>query len=215
MEIYSVEPLIFRRTAQSTTTVDRIDTDSSEVLHVRNTNCSSPQALGACQRVRAERRSKSKGPSRDVRSADLDTSALVDQISAELLEHLIVCRTCSVIFAAQERSIGEAGCVEGKRIASESTVRRNGRKVNRALRHLTEQTLDDFIFDRLACDERQPLEHHLSCCSQCAKTAEERETLATWIRAAFYERKHGVKPPSNPAVVLQAQRSASALSVCA
>jgi len=150
-----------------------------------------------------------------VKSADLDVPALVDQISAGLLDHLIVCRTCSAIFAAQKHSLGEAECVEGKRIASESTVRRQDRGANLAPRHLTEQTLDDYIFDRLACDERQPLEHHLSCCSQCAKTAQEQETLATWIRAAFYERKHGVNTSSNPTAVLQVQRSASTLSVCA
>jgi len=140
---------------------------------------------------------------------------LVDQITAELLDHLIVCRTCSIIFATQKRSLGEAECVEGKRIALESTFRWQDRGANLSLQHLTEQTLDDYIFDRLACDERQPLEHHLSCCSQCAKAAEERETLATWIRAAFYERKHGVNTSSNPTAVLQVQRSGSALSVCA
>jgi hypothetical protein len=150
-----------------------------------------------------------------VRSADLEAPALVDQISAELLDHLIVCRTCFVIFAAQEHSLGEAECVEGKRIAFESTVRWQDRGASLALRHPTEQTLDDYIFDRLACDERQPLEHHLSYCSQCAKTAEERETLATWIRAAFYEQKHGMNASSNPTGVLQVQHSASALTVCA
>jgi hypothetical protein len=150
-----------------------------------------------------------------VRSADLAAPGLVDQMSAELLDHLIVCRTCSVVFATQEHSLGEAECVEGKRIASEATVRSKDRGANFALRHVTEQTLDDYLFDRLACDERQPLEHHLSCCSQCAKTAQEQETLATWIRAAFYERKHGVNTSSNPTAVLQVQRSASTLSVCA
>ena len=150
-----------------------------------------------------------------VRSSDLDTPALVDQITAELLDHLIVCRTCSAIFAAQEHSLEETECVEGKRITSESKVRCQDQEANLAIRHLTEQSLDDYIFDRLACDQRQPLEHHLSCCSWCAKTVQERETLATWIRTAFYERKHGVNTPPNPTAVLQAQRSASALSVCA
>jgi hypothetical protein len=156
-----------------------------------------------------------KDPHVTVRSADLDAPVLVDQISAELLDHLLVCRTCSVVFATQEHSLGEAECVEGKRIASESTLRWKDRGANLALRHVTEQTLDDHIFDRLAFDERQPLEHHLSCCSPCAKKAEERETLATWIRAAFYERKHGVNTSSNPTAFLQLQRSAAALSVCA
>ena len=151
-----------------------------------------------------------------VKSADLDAPALVDQISAGLLDHLIVCRTCSVIFATQTHSLGEAECVEGKRIVSESTVRWKDRGANLALQHLTEQTLDDYIFDRLVdCDERQPLKHHLSYCSQCAKAVEQRETLATWIRAAFHERKHCVKTSSNPKAVLQIQRSGSSLSVCA
>jgi hypothetical protein len=156
-----------------------------------------------------------KDPHVTVRSADLDAPVLVDQISAELLDHLLVCRTCSVVFAAQKHSLGEAECVEGKRIASESTVRWKDRGADRAARHVTEQALDDYIFDRLASDERQLLEHHLNCCLQCAKTVEERETLATWIRAAFYERQHGVKSSSNPTVVLQVQSSASALSVYA
>ena len=149
-----------------------------------------------------------------VRPADLDVPVLLDQMSAELLDHLIVCRPCSVVFVTQRHSLGEAECVEGKRIASESTLRWKDRGANLALRHVTEQTLDDYIFDRLACDERQPLEHHLSCCSQCAKTAEERETLATWIRAAFYERKHGVNTSSNPTAVLQVQRSEIGRASC-
>jgi hypothetical protein len=164
--------------------------------------------LGACQVVRAERIPNRKDSYVTVKSADIDSPALVDQISAELLEHLIVCRTCSAIFAAQEHSLGTAGCVEGKRIASESAIRRKSREVNRAHEHLTEQTLDDFIFHRLICDERQSLEHHLSCCSQCAKAAEQRETLATRISAAFFKRKHGVNTAPNPTAVRQGQRSA-------
>jgi hypothetical protein len=162
-----------------------------------------------------ERHSNRKDLHVKVRSTDLDAPTLVDQMSAELLDHLIACRNCSVIFAAQEHSLEEAGCVEGQRIVSESKVRWQQRRANLALRHLTEQTLDDYLFDRLACDERQPLEHHLSCCSQCAKAAEEGETLATWIRAAFHERKHCVKTSSNPKAVLQVQRSGSGPSVCA
>jgi hypothetical protein len=98
------------------------------ITSTRNTSCLSPQRW-AC------------------------ASVLVDQISAELLDHLIVCRTCSVIFAAQEHSLEEAECVEGKRITSESTVRCEDRGANLAIRHLTEQSLDDYIFDRLACDQ--------------------------------------------------------------
>ena len=150
-----------------------------------------------------------------VKSADIDLPVLVDQIGAELLEHLIVCRTCSAIFVGQEHSLGEAGCVEGKRIASESAVARKGREVSRVPQHLTEQTLDDFAFDRLAGDERQSLEDHLRACSQCAKAAEQRNTLTIWIRAAFFERKHGVSTSSNRAELRQVQRSAYPLGACA
>jgi hypothetical protein len=162
----------------------------------------------------AERRSKGKDLRVKVRSADLDAPTLLDQISAELLDHLIACRTCSVIFAAQEHSLGDAGCVEGKRISSRSRLKWQERRSTLALRHLTEQTVDDYLFDRLSCDERQPLAHHISCCSQCAKTIEERETLATWIRAAFYEREHGVDPSSSPTAVVRVLFSACALSLC-
>jgi hypothetical protein len=54
----------------------------------------------------------------------------------------------------------------------------------------------------------------MSCCSQCAKTIEERETLAAWIRAAFYKREHGVDTSSNPTAVVRVQFSACALSLC-
>jgi hypothetical protein len=161
-----------------------------------------------------ERYSNRKDLHVKVRSADLDAPTLLDQISAELLDHLIACGTCSVIFAAQEHSLGEAGCVEGRRISSQSKLRWQERRSTLALRHLTEQTVDDYLFDRLSYDERQPLAHHISCCSQCAKTLQERETLATWIRAAFHEREHGVNPSSNPTAVVQVQFSACALSLC-
>lgn len=147
-----------------------------------------------------------------VRSTDLDAPTLVDRISAELLDHLIACRTCSAAFAAQEHSVEEVGCVEGRRIVSESKVRWQERRANLALRHLTDETLDDYIFDRLAFDERQPIEHHLKGCPQCAKTIQQQRTMATWIRAAFHERKRNAR--SVPTAVIQVQCSARALSVC-
>jgi hypothetical protein len=160
-----------------------------------------------------ERDSNPKDLHVKVRSADLDAPTLVDQISAELLDHLMGCRTCSAIFAAQKHSLEEAGCLEGQRIVSESKVRWQQRRANLALRHLTEQTLDDYLFDRLACGEREPVEHHLSCCPQCAKTIQERETLARWLKSAFYEREHGTDTSSNLTAVIQVQCSARGLSV--
>jgi hypothetical protein len=160
-----------------------------------------------------ERQSNRKDLHVKLRSADLDAPTLVDQMSTELLDHLIACRTCSGIFAAQEHSLGEAGCIEGQRIVSESKVRWQEHRANLALKHLTDETLDDYIFDRLACDERQPIEHHLRGCPQCAKTIQQRETIATWIRAAFHERERS-RNASTPTAVIQVQCSARALSVC-
>jgi hypothetical protein len=149
-----------------------------------------------------------------VRSTDLDAPTLVDRINAELLDHLISCRKCSGIFAAQEQSLGETGCVEGQRIVSESKIRWQERRANLALRHLTDETLDDYIFDRLLFDERQPIEHHLRRCPQCARTIEQRRTMATWIRAAFHERERNRNVDSIPTAVIQVQCSARDLSVC-
>jgi hypothetical protein len=140
-----------------------------------------------------------------VRSADLDAPTLMDQISAELLDHLIACRKCSVIFAAQEHSLGEAGCVEGRRISSQSKLRWQERRSTLALQHVTEQTLDDNLFDRLSCDERQPLAHHISCCLQCAETMAKRKMLATWIKRAFDERKRGADTSAYATTVVQIQ----------
>jgi hypothetical protein len=160
----------------------------------------------------AERQSNRKDLHVKVRSADLDAPTLVDRMSAELLDHLIACRRCSGIFAAQGQPLGEAGCVEGQRIVSESKVRWQERRANLALKHLTDEALDDYIFDRLASDERLPVDHHLGGCPQCAKAIQQRETLATWIRAAFHERERNA--PSTPTGVIQVQCSARALSVC-
>jgi hypothetical protein len=162
----------------------------------------------------AERQSDPKDHRVKVRSTDLDAPTLVDRMSAELLDHLMACRVCSSIFAGQEQSLGEAGCVEGQRIVSESKVRWQERRANLALKHLSDETLDDYIFNRLACDEWQPVEHHLSRCPQCAKAIQNRETLATWIRAAFQEREHNRNAPSTSTGVIQVQCSARALSVC-
>jgi hypothetical protein len=112
-----------------------------------------------------------------VRSVDLDAPTLVDQIGAELLDHLIACRKCLLIFAAQEDSIGEAGCIEGIRIVSQSELRWQERRSCLALRHLTEQTMDDFLFDRFISDERQAIEHHLRNCSRCLQEIHQRATL--------------------------------------
>ena len=149
-----------------------------------------------------------------VRSTDLDAPTLMDQISAELLDHLIACRTCASIVAAQEQSVEDAGCVEGKRIVSESKIKWQERRANLALTHLTDETLDDYIFDRLAFDERQPIEHHLRGCPQCARAIQQCREMAAWIRAAFHERKRNRNARSVPKAVIHVQCSARAISVC-
>lgn len=148
-----------------------------------------------------------------LRSAHLNTPALVNEISAEMLDHLIACRTCSAVFAAQQHSLGGTECVEGKQIAAESE-RRQRRDANFATRHITEEILDDYIFDRLAFDEQQALDCHLGCCSRCAKTVKEQKILASLLRAAFYQPEHGVNTSSIPAIFLSIGHYASALPVC-
>jgi hypothetical protein len=162
-----------------------MDSDCSEACPLRTISCWLCN-VGRCAMC-GERSSSPKDFHVKIRSADLDAPTLVDQISADLLDHLIACRRCLVVFAAQEHSVGEAGCVEGRRISSQTKLRLQERRSSLALQHLTEQTVDDYLFDRLSCDEQQPLAHHLSCCLQCAETIEERKTLATWIRTAFDE----------------------------
>jgi hypothetical protein len=137
-----------------------------------------------------------------VRSIDLDAPQLKDQIDRELLDHLIACRTCSAIFAAQKNSIGEAGCVVGRRIVSQSEVRWQEHRSALALRHATEETLDEYLFDRLTADEIEPLEYHARFCSQCAIRILELETLISCMKVVFRERLNAVKSaPSAQALV--------------
>jgi hypothetical protein len=125
-----------------------------------------------------------------VRSIDLDAPTLVDHIGRKLLDHLIACRVCTAIFADQRDSIGEAGCVDGRRIVSESQVRWQERRSTLALRHVTDETLDDYLFDRLIGDEREPLEYHAQVCLECSKKIRERETLISCMKMVFRERLH-------------------------
>jgi len=81
-----------------------------------------------------------------VRGTDPDNPKLVDEIGVELLDHLIVCRTCFAIFAAQKRSLEEVGCVEGRRIVLQSKVKWHERRVDLHRRHQAEKTLDNCIF---------------------------------------------------------------------
>lgn len=165
-------------------------------------------------RMFAETQSNRKHIQCKIRAADLDAPTLVDRISAELLDHLVACRTCAGIFAGQEQSLEEAGCIEGQRIISKSKVRWEERRANLALRHLTDETLDDYLFGRLACDEWQSVKRHLGSCPRCAKAIQQRETLATLIRAAFRERGRKRNAPSTSTGVIQVQCSAQALRAC-
>jgi hypothetical protein len=161
----------------------------------------------------AEQHSDEKNLHVKVRSTDLDAPMLVDQIDAELLDHLIVCRSCFLVFVDQECSLGEAGCIEGIRIVSQSKVRWQERRLNLALQHLTEQTLDDYVFDRLTSDERQSIEHHIKCCSQCAEEIRQRDTLVTLIKAALSERRADSNTSSSATGVVQVRVSTRAFSV--
>ncbi len=147
-----------------------------------------------------------------VRSTNLDAPTLVDHIGAELLDHLIVCKICSLVFAAQEDSIGEAGCVQGRRIVSQSQVKLQERRATLALGHLTEQTLDDYLFNRLTSDERKALEHHIDRCSPCAQEIRQRETLVTLIRTVLSERQAGTDTSSTATGVLHVQLSTRPLN---
>ena len=147
-----------------------------------------------------------------VRSVNLDAPTLVDQIGAELLNHLILCRRCLLIFVAQQDSIGDAGCVVGKRIVSQSELRWQERRSSLALRHLTEQTMDDFLFDRFISDERQAIEHHHRICSQCLQEIQKRATLSALIKAALSRREETSSSGVNG--VVQVRVSDTDFSAC-
>ena len=111
--------------------------------------------------------------------------ALVDSISQELLDHLTACRTCLAVFAAQQVSLEKAGCIEGRRIVSQSQVNRQEGRSNLTLRHFTDETLDDYLFDRLTWDQGELLEGHVSVCSQCLQKMKERAIMITCLKAVF------------------------------
>jgi hypothetical protein len=48
---------------------------------------------------------------------------LVDRIGADLLDHLLVCRQCFRVFAAQRVSIEQEGCETGRRLTQLARVK--------------------------------------------------------------------------------------------
>jgi hypothetical protein len=150
-----------------------------------------------------------------VRSIDLDAPPLIDQIDRELLDHLIACRTCSTVFAAQNNSIEEAGCVVGQCIVSQSQVRWQERRLTLALRHVSDETLDEYLFDRLTPEEMEPLEYHSQLCSLCAKKILERETLIGCLKVIFREKLNTVRSSSTPQAVVDVRFPERVLTVCA
>ena len=147
-----------------------------------------------------------------VRSANLDLPTLVDRIGSEMLDHLIDCQTCRATFTAQDRSLGDAGCLEGRRIVSQSRVKWQERRSALARCHITEEILDDYIFDRLTCEEREPLEHHARSCVSCARLISQREALVRCIKAVFRERKDTARHP--PVAVVDVRFPARAVGAC-
>jgi hypothetical protein len=147
-----------------------------------------------------------------VRSANLDLPTLVDRIGEELLDHLCACHRCSAVFAAQEHSLANAGCIVGMRMVSESRVKWAQRKAALALGHVTAETLDDYLFNRLTVEEKAAVNDHVSFCIHCANEFSGRETLITCIKAAFCE-THDTDNPS-PIGAVNVRFPARALGTC-
>lgn len=140
-----------------------------------------------------------------LRTVDLDAPTLVDRIGGLLLDHIASCQTCSSVFAAQQKSISAAGCVEGKRIVSELEIRWESERTIVALRHVTEELLDNYLFGRLSAGELQALDSHAASCSICLNKIDRRRGLIACIKAAFEKRAEGVNslPHHHGAVSVQ------------
>ncbi len=86
----------------------------------------------------------------------LDVPTLVDRVDKTFLDHLCACRRCSTVFVAQKDSIGNAGCIEGMRIISQSQVASERRKTTLAFGMLPETflTITSLIDSRLKSGRR-------------------------------------------------------------
>ena len=60
------------------------------------------------------------------KTAEGRPTGLVDRIGADLLDHLLVCRHCFRVFAAQRVSIADAGCDTGKRLTIQARAKTCG-----------------------------------------------------------------------------------------
>jgi hypothetical protein len=122
-----------------------------------------------------------------VKTVNLDAPTLVDRIGKGLLDHLGKCQRCFLIFAAQEESIECSGCMEGRRIVSESQVKWEQRQSLLALQQLTGDVIEEYLFDRLTEGEKAAVECHATSCFRCGNELRDRRALIGCIRAALLQ----------------------------
>jgi hypothetical protein len=150
-----------------------------------------------------------------VKTVNLDAPTLVDQIGKGLLDHLAKCQRCFSIFAAQEESIEYSGCIEGRRIVSESQVKWEARRQVLALRHLTVEVIEEYLFDRLTEGEKAAVECHAESCSRCGNELRDRRTLIGCIRAALRQANQDGGAQTQTVTAVNVRFPGRASSTCA
>jgi hypothetical protein len=148
-----------------------------------------------------------------VKTVDLASKTLVDRIGEILLGHLSECQTCFSVFAAQIVSLEQAGCVEGKRILSQSQLDWEEHRSKLALQHLTRDVLEDYVFNRLTTGEKEALESHASWCADCRREIKDRRALVECMKLAF-ARLDSAESKTGTATAINVRFPERAISTC-
>jgi hypothetical protein len=119
-----------------------------------------------------------------VASLDMAFPKSIEEMEGLLTRHVLSCRHCLAMALFREEALAETGCDEytGMLNRMHSVLR-----VQNALecdKHIDEDALEEYCFNRLTESESEKLEEHVLGCPECAERLEDRfEFIACMKRA--------------------------------
>jgi hypothetical protein len=104
-----------------------------------------------------------------VKTMDLDFPSSFEEMTQALMEHILECRHClRVASAGIDISLQQAGCEACKQIFSRFYSELQVRQELASAAHLSEETIEEYCFNRLSEQEGTLFEQHLRMCPSCA-----------------------------------------------
>ena len=126
-----------------------------------------------------------------VKGTKIDTTQEPDDFSNQLIDHVCECLECLMTVIKQRTSLVEAGCPGFLSLLVAAQKYPDSARSPLMNVHLTEDTIEEYCFNRLTFIEVKVLEGHLAVCRDCNRRIEHRKRFVHLIKAAFRQRTKG------------------------